>query len=520
VRDSIRVARAAALLLFAPVLAPGARAQGSGGAVRPMLLHAAPDSGYVYLSWNLVPAAPSYQVDWRPRAAGSWHTLDVDSASYSTAVTGLDNDVAYEFRVRAGGGPDMRPFTSPIVVETPRIRDECTATNNFSCSAGRIEELLARSVTGPRFRCAGVAVTEIQPDSRNCAYSSGDQVLGFDRYVGRVFHADPPAPQSLVRAAARRAIWGDDDPFVAPDRFPHDVRALSAADLGLVEADSAASYIIRLTPELSSRYTIYSPRAPLPGQYVIYHEGHGQTANTSGADVINWFLTRGWTVVAMDMPLEGTNATDARYPFDSHDALRWYGVQPGHSLDVFLMPVKLVVDHVMELSPTPSPNIVLAGRSGGAWTACVYGALDPRITVMIDISGCWPHSIVMDSLALPNPNVLHFETLQPALFDQVSMLELITAAGTRGNFHFYSANDPSIRLRATDPYVLHLASIAERENAAPRTRNRTRVHVGTQPVHGLDARAFEQLELFLEDLHLPLFGVASATANARPAYRP
>ena len=38
---------------------------------------------------------------------------------------------------------------------------------------------------------------------------------------------------------------------------------------------------------------------------------------------------------------------------------------------------------------------------------------------MINISGCWPRSIALDTTVLNNPNVLHFETLSLAGFEEL-----------------------------------------------------------------------------------------------------
>jgi hypothetical protein len=480
-------------------------------AVRPMLLHTAADSGYVYLSWNHVPTAHMYQVAWRRQSTALWQTIDVDSGAYHFAVTDLENDMAYEFRIRAIGIEGTLTHSSTVAVETPTVRDDCRDAVDFACTLDGLKVFFMRSAGGQPFLCDGVQLSEPMPDTRNCAYYSGTRVFGFDRYYGRTFRgADRVPSRALIREAGRRAIWGDEDPFVAPELFKYDIRRLSESNRGLVDADSAVSYIIRLIPEVSSRFTFYWPRAPIPGQYVIYHEGHGLTANTSGAEVINWFLVKGWTVVSMDMPLEGSNAPDARYPFDSHDALRWYRVPPKHALDLFLLPVKVVVDQVMADSPVPRPNIVLAGRSGGGWTACLYGAIDPRITVMINISGCWPRNIALDPAILVDPNPLHFERLQPVAFDQVSMLDFIMASGSRGNFHFYSTNDPSIQLRTNDAYITYLLSIGERENANAATEHRTRVFIGSQKEHGLSADAFDRLGEFMDDLKLSIGSPTSA----------
>ena len=470
-----------------------------------MLLNAAPDSGYVYLSWSQVPNAAEYRVDWRPVSTERWHSQSFDAPAYHGSIENLENDVAYEFQVWARGEQGEFAYSSAVIRASPRVRDECAANRDFTCSIRDLRSLESSSPVGMSYHCAGEALGTVTPDTPNCAFLSGVRLYGFDRFFGSVFQAPPAVDRSLVRAAGRRAVWGDDDPFNAPERFAPPVLQLGQPDVGLVTRfSSASSYIIRLTNEVSSRFTVYAPPHAIPGQYMVYVEGHGLTANSSAADFLSWFLDRGWTVISMDMPLEGANAADRRFPVDEHDTFRYYAPVRDRPLDVFLLPVKLAIDHVLADYEGSAPNVVLAGRSGGGWTACIYGALDERVTVLIDVSGCWPRAVSLDTAVLPKPNVLHFETLQPRIFDQVGMTNFIAAAGTKGNFHFYSRNDPSLRFEANHPYVQYLAAIGSEEDKRGTTPRRTRVHIGQQTGHGLDPEAFDVMESFLRDIGLPM----------------
>ncbi len=509
----MRQARLFAALVLAALLslAIGERAASQVGVSPPaagtptMLLHAAPDSGYVYLSWNEIPEIRSYRVEWRPLRGGPWQSENVTGPAYHKSVVGLENNVAYEFRVLAAVGGSGASFISPIVRATPIVRTECLISESFSCTLAGAREFLSISPGGPPFRCDGIAFTELTPDTPNCAYVSGERLYGFDRFLSNTFR-DPAVPSlDVVRAAGRRAIWGANDPFNSPELFTYSVLPLQVLDpesfSDFVRADS---YIIRLTPQVSSRFTVYTPRSPIPGQYMVYVEGHGLTGKTAASDFLGWYLLRGWTVAAMDMVLEGTNRIDSKFPVDGHDAFRFYPPTQARPFDVFLLPVKIVIDQLLQDSPVANPNLVLAGRSGGGWTACMYGALDERVTVAINISGCWPRSIALDPAVLNTPAVLHFDYLQPHIFDEVSMLEYIISAGTRGNLHFYSVNDPSVKLSESSPYIQYLRRIGVTENANPATRNRTRVQIGVQRIHGLDLLAYDVMGNFLRDLGLPV----------------
>ena len=470
-----------------------------------MLLHAAPDSGYVYLSWSQVPNAAEYRVDWRRLSTSAWRSQTFDAPAYHGSIANLENDVPYEFRVAARVEQSDQEFSSAVVRASPRVRDECAERADFSCSIRELRVLETSSPSGLSYRCAGTVLDTVTPDTPNCVFLAGVRLYGFDRYFGNIFQTPPAVPRALVRDAGRRAIWGDEDPFNAPERFVVPVLQLGRADGGLVSRfASATSYIVRLTSEVSSRFTVYSPKYPVPGQIMIYVEGHGLTANSSAADFLSWFLDRGWTVVSMDMPLEGANTADRRFPVDEHDSFRFYGAVRDRPLDVFLLPVKLAIDHVLEDYEGQAPNIVLAGRSGGGWTACIYGALDERVTVLIDVSGCWPRAVSLDPAVLPNPNLLHFETLQPGVFDQVAMTDFIVASGAKGNLHFYSRNDPSLRFESSHPFVQFLNAVGNEENERHATPNRTRVYIGDQRGHGLDPAAFAAMEEYLRDLGLPV----------------
>ena len=117
-----------------------------------MLLHAAPDSAYVYLSWNEIPEATGYRIDWRPADNGQWRSQTFLAPAYHGSIEELANDTTYEFRVTAvvDGG---EPFTSQVVHETPRVRSECTQSIDFGCTLGQFREALLTAPAALPFSC-------------------------------------------------------------------------------------------------------------------------------------------------------------------------------------------------------------------------------------------------------------------------------------------------------------------------------------------------------------------------------
>jgi len=112
-----------------------------------------------------------------------------------------------------------------------------------------------------------------------------------------------------------------------------------------------------------------------------------------GAKTIDWLLSRGWQVIAMDMPLVGVNAADQTPTLQSHVDLRQFDNGIQSPLGWFFLPIKVVVDMVTTEVRDSDPTILMIGISGGGWSSYFYSPLDPRVDVAVPVSGGLPMSM-------------------------------------------------------------------------------------------------------------------------------
>tara|TARA_B110001452_G_scaffold103513_1_gene85912 strand:- start:297 stop:3341 length:3045 start_codon:yes stop_codon:yes gene_type:complete len=85
------------------------------------------------------------------------------------------------------------------------------------------------------------------------------------------------------------------------------------------------------------------------------------------------------------MPLRGPNHQFG-YPFP-HEFFRNWHARGVHTLRFFIEPTYLTVTHALELGYR---HVHLMGKSGGAWTATVAAAVDPRVSATLTVSGTLP----------------------------------------------------------------------------------------------------------------------------------
>eukprot|EP00908_Phaeocystis_cordata_P002863 Transcript_13107.p1 GENE.Transcript_13107~~Transcript_13107.p1 ORF type:complete len:1268 (-),score=81.37 Transcript_13107:143-3946(-) len=85
------------------------------------------------------------------------------------------------------------------------------------------------------------------------------------------------------------------------------------------------------------------------------------------------------------MPLRGPNH-QLGYPF-LHEFFRSWQRRGMHTLRFFIEPTYLTVSHALQRGYT---HVHLMGKSGGAWTATVAAAVDPRITATLAVAGSLP----------------------------------------------------------------------------------------------------------------------------------
>lgn len=474
-------------------------AQGPPGD-EPLLVKAVAEDRHVFLQWNPTPGVYRYLVRWRPAGDSEWREVDAGHRPRAV-VTGLDNGVRYEFQVvarRAAGGL----LTSITVRQQPRSRGTCGAGLSTFCSQEQMAAWMdSASVTPDELVCRQRAVTDWGLAAPDCLYETPLGTVLLLRASDSVF--TPPevlSPPATIRAVARRMLWPLGDPFTRPGAFPADVVQQAFADTGKVRGfASVSSYVVATKARTPSNLTVFKPRVPAPGRLALYLEGHSELetrATVTGAETITWLLARGWTVGVLDMPIMGSNAERRAFGLTTHNDFDWLDDGITSPLGQFFLPVKAAIDWLIPRSGSARPDLLLVGRSGGGWTAYVYGALDERVDAVASAAGGLPLSLrLRDSTR----NIGDYEQIAPHFYGVVSHFDLMTAAGRRGAFYAYATFDPCcFRVRSGEPFVRAL------ERAGP-PLNKLIVTV-VDPFfqgHGYGPAAYRSLDAFLNQVFGP-----------------
>ena len=136
---------------------------------------------------------------------------------------------------------------------------------------------------------------------------------------------------------------------------------------------------------------------------IIYHSGHGlgvfredalynlASDPPTGILTMSFFLSKGFTVVGIDMPFFGENTwpsevieKDYPHPMYGHDDL--FGLE--NPFYYFMAPIKSAIDY-LQVSRGWN-EFAMYGLSGGGWSTTLYSALDPRIRLSFPVAGSIP----------------------------------------------------------------------------------------------------------------------------------
>jgi hypothetical protein len=139
----------------------------------------------------------------------------------------------------------------------------------------------------------------------------------------------------------------------------------------------------------------FIPRAWKKGRAVILHQGHTCTddddESTDDAPsgmwrALNELLSEGYPVVALFMPYMDSKTCGAQ----THGwMLNNIDSRTSSPFQYFLEPTARTLNYLQERYPQ-YVDFAMVGLSGGGWTTTVYSAIDPRITVGIDVAGSLP----------------------------------------------------------------------------------------------------------------------------------
>jgi hypothetical protein len=287
---------------------------------------------------------------------------------------------------------------------------------------------------------------------------------------------------SLLYAAYRRLLFGRRTPEATIWR-PDPAIGVPVAETRVGAVTGYRRAVSWSTYENSvGSITYFEPPEP-NGAIAIWQEGHGGESTEVGAETISWLLARGWSVVALNMP---------RVPHMwIHD---WYAGDDA-SLWRMLYGIGQVTEWIhRSWAPGRDPIVVAVGRSGGAWTTLMYGALDSRIDATVVVNGFEPISQRLEGDAV---DIGDWEESEPSVFGTLDYTDLVRLATSRKLLVTYTERDNCcFRKTSADAFVQWLHSLG-----AATGQVSTVVSGGVE--HGLSAEGYSALDELLSSLLTP-----------------
>lgn len=176
---------------------------------------------------------------------------------------------------------------------------------------------------------------------------------------------------------------------------------------------------------------------------VIYHAGHGEDFRQN-IKTLEFFLEKGYSVLAFSMPLAGMNNQPTVYFSDfgpikliNHNRFQFLESTEFSPIKFFVEPIAISLNYIDKNYNYDSYHFV--GISGGGWTAILYSAIDDRISKSFSIAGSLP-------LYLRTPQSYgDYEQEHLALYSIANYLELYILGGygsDRQLVQIFNNNDP------------------------------------------------------------------------------
>jgi hypothetical protein len=165
---------------------------------------------------------------------------------------------------------------------------------------------------------------------------------------------------------------------------------------------------------------VYHLRPKKPNnRLALFHQGHdGNVWTAGGAETATFFLERGYSVMAFQMPLFGANKPFAPAGVGSHDAMAKLTSADLEPIRFFVEPIAVALNYAWGKSAPD--DVVMVGLSGGGWTTTLYAALDPRVRLSAPVAGTLP-----DYLRVGRPGDRgDWEQYYPALYGIANYLDL------------------------------------------------------------------------------------------------
>ena len=180
---------------------------------------------------------------------------------------------------------------------------------------------------------------------------------------------------------------------------------------------------------------------------IIYHGGHGgifwediylsNSQRPNSISVIDFFLEKGFDVIAIEMPLCGANPTPIQvnengnsYSLSQHSDI----FQLEKPFYYFFEPVRKTLNFLER--KYGSKKFVMIGLSGGGWTTTIYSAIDSRIAQSYEVAGSIPMPLRLNSSDLGDE-----EQYYKDFYDRFNYSTLYTlAAHGKDKLHYQILN--------------------------------------------------------------------------------
>lgn len=177
---------------------------------------------------------------------------------------------------------------------------------------------------------------------------------------------------------------------------------------------------------------------------IIYHQGHDGDF-ILGKNTIEYFLEKGYSVLAFSMPLVGMNTQPivdvsfGKLKLITHDDLMFIESDTFSPIKFFVEPIAESLNYMDKEFNFDS--YYMTGISGGGWTTVLYSALDSRIEKSYPVAGSVPMYLKFN-----NPkNIGDYEQLLPELYKIADYLDLYIMASygeNREHIQIFNKYDP------------------------------------------------------------------------------
>lgn len=160
---------------------------------------------------------------------------------------------------------------------------------------------------------------------------------------------------------------------------------------------------------------------------IIYHQGHDGGFD-KGKNTIQYFLNKGYSILAFSMPLLGMNnqpivelSPFGKTKLVSHNQFQFLESESFSPIKLFVEPIAISLNYINK--EYDFNQYYMVGISGGGWTGILYPALDNRILQSYSIAGSVPLY-----LRHIDGNLGDYEQILPELYKIADYLDLYIMA--------------------------------------------------------------------------------------------